>query len=73
VDGVAAGGGAWDAASAASGGGRSGAEREAARARGRRSREVSGGPVRNFQRVQGPVCKLNFPHYYKGQMKKCST
>jgi hypothetical protein len=34
----AAGGGARDAVSAASGGGRSGAEREAARARGRRSR-----------------------------------
>jgi hypothetical protein len=58
--GVAAGGGARGAASAASGGGRSNAEREAARARGRRSREVSGGLVRDFQRVQGPVCKLKF-------------
>jgi hypothetical protein len=37
-----AGGGARGAVSAASGGGRSGAEREAARARGRRSRGCQG-------------------------------
>jgi hypothetical protein len=44
----AAGGGARGAASAASGGGRSGAEGGSGAARGGRSRELSGGPVRNF-------------------------
>jgi hypothetical protein len=34
---------------------------------------VLGGLVRNFQRVQGPLCKLKFSHCYKGQMEKCST
>jgi hypothetical protein len=61
VEKFSAGGGARGAASATSGGGRSNAEREAARPRGRRSNEVSEGLVRDFQRVQGPVCKLKFP------------
>jgi hypothetical protein len=34
---------------------------------------MSGGLVRKFQRVQGPLCKLKFSHCYKGQMEKCST
>jgi hypothetical protein len=55
-------GGARGAASAASGGGRSSAEREAARARGRRSREMSGGPICNTQKVQGLLYKLKFSH-----------
>jgi hypothetical protein len=36
------------------------AEREAAVVRGRRSREMSGGLVCDFQKIQGPLCKLKF-------------
>jgi hypothetical protein len=56
-----AGSGAWGAAPAVSGGGRSREQRGKRRARGRRSRQESEGPVRDFQRIQGPFCKLKFP------------
>jgi hypothetical protein len=58
---VAVGGGARGPAPAVSGGGRSRGQRGKRRARGRRSRKVSGGPAHDFQRVQGPFCKLKFP------------
>jgi hypothetical protein len=60
-EGKPAGGGAWGAAPAVSGGGRTAVEGGSGGGRGRRSREVSGGLVHDFQKVQGPLCKLKFP------------
>jgi hypothetical protein len=53
------GGGARSPVPAVSGGGRA-EQRGSGGARGRRSREVSGGLVCNSQKVQGPLCKPKF-------------
>jgi hypothetical protein len=58
---VAAGSGARGPVPAVSGGGRSRGREGSGGARGRRSRQESEGPVRDFQRVQGPFYKLKFP------------
>jgi hypothetical protein len=57
---VAAGGGAQGPMPAVSGGGRAEQREGSGGARGRRSRQESEGLVRDFQRVQGPLCNLKF-------------